>query len=61
MLAKSATEGILVYEHAMSQAGFQLPSSIRESDHSILKPLPACIYYTEGGSNTRFRSRGVVR
>jgi hypothetical protein len=52
MLAKSATKGIPEgYEQAMSRAGFKLPSSVQKSDHSILKPLPAYIHYTEGGSD----------
>jgi hypothetical protein len=52
MLAKSVKKGIPEgYKQAMKQAGFNLPSSVQESDHSILKPLPAFIYHSDAGDN----------
>jgi hypothetical protein len=44
MLAKSVKQGKPEgYEAAMKLAGFTLPSSVVESDHSILQPLPIWI------------------
>jgi hypothetical protein len=52
MLAKSVKKGIPEgYEQAMKQVGFKLPSSVKESDHSILKPLPAYIYHDDAGDS----------
>jgi hypothetical protein len=48
MLAKSIKQGKPDgYEQAMQQAGFQLPASVQEADHSTLKPLPAYIYHDD--------------
>jgi hypothetical protein len=44
MLAKSVKQGQPQgYEAAMKLAGFRLPSSVAEGDHSILQPLPIWI------------------
>jgi hypothetical protein len=49
MLAKSVKKGIPEgYEQSMKYVGFKLPSSVQESDHSILKPLSAWIYHDDG-------------
>jgi hypothetical protein len=48
MLAKTVKQGKPDgYEQAMQQAGFKLPASVQESDHSTLKPLPAYIYHDD--------------
>jgi hypothetical protein len=48
MLAKSIKQGKPDgYEQAVKQAGFQLPASVQEGDHSTLKPLPAYIYHDD--------------
>jgi hypothetical protein len=48
MLAKSVKQGKPDgYEQAMQRAGFRLPASVQEGDHSILKPLPAYIYHDD--------------
>jgi hypothetical protein len=44
MLATSVAQGKPQdYDAAMRSAGFTLPSSVTEKDHSILKPLPIWI------------------
>jgi hypothetical protein len=53
MLAKSVKPGKPQgYEAAMKLAGFTLPSSVAESDHSILQPLPVWISYVDSSVST---------
>jgi hypothetical protein len=48
MLAKSVKQGKPQgYEAALKLAGFTLPSSVAESDHSILQPLPMWIAHED--------------
>jgi hypothetical protein len=48
MLAKSVRQGKPEgYEAAMKAAGFTIPSSVKESDHSILQPLPVWIQHED--------------
>jgi hypothetical protein len=48
MLTNSVKQGKpLGYEAAMKLAGFTLPSSVADSDHSILQPLPVWISYED--------------
>jgi hypothetical protein len=53
MLAKSVKKGKPQgYEAAMKLAGFTLPSSVSESDHSILQPLPVWISFIDSSVST---------
>jgi hypothetical protein len=48
MLGKSIKKGKPEdYAKAMQLAGFRLPSTVTESDHSMLQPLPAWMAYAE--------------
>jgi hypothetical protein len=48
MLAKSVKQGKPEgYEVALKKAGLTLPSSVKESDHSILQPLPIWISHAD--------------
>ncbi|KAF2429953.1 hypothetical protein EJ08DRAFT_716097 [Tothia fuscella] len=52
MLAKSVKQGKPEgYEAAMKLAGFTLPSTVAESDHSILQPLPIWIAHYNATGN----------
>jgi hypothetical protein len=54
MLAKTIKKGIPEgYDQAMKQVGFKLPSSVQESDHSILRPLPAYIFHDDAAGSVR--------
>jgi hypothetical protein len=53
MLAKSIKKGVPQdYAKALKLAGFRLPMSVVESDHSILRPFPVWMTYIADDHNT---------